>query len=120
MIKNIIDWILSGFSNSKTTGSGDIAANRMKLMVVHDRHQMPPAVVEEMKAELLNVAAKYFDIDNESAECMIKSQGNRRAFISATVPLLSRGIKENHDSNKNSTSKSNTRKNEKDLSTSAS
>jgi cell division topological specificity factor len=114
MIKNIIDWLLG---EKKSSGSGDIAVNRMKLMVVHDRYQMPPAIVEEMKSELLKVAAKYFDIDTESAECMIKSQGNRRAFISATVPLLSRGFKEKND-NSNSTDKSN-RKNKKDLSSSA-
>ena len=113
MIKNIIDWILG---ETKSSASGDIAANRMKLMVVHDRYQMPPAVVEEMKGELLKVAQKYFDIDTESAECMIKSQGNRRAFISATVPLLSRGVKENNADTSTGKSK---RKNKKDLSASA-
>lgn len=116
MIKNIINWVLKGFSNEEQTSSGDIAANRMKLMVVHDRHQMPPAAVEEMKGELLKVAAKYFDVDIDSAECMIKSQGNRRAFISATVPLLNRGIK-NIDGNTNTESAS--AKNKKDLSSSA-
>jgi cell division topological specificity factor len=114
MIKNIINWLLG---EKETSGSGNIAANRMKLMVVHDRYQMPPAVVEEMKSELLKVAAKYFDIDTESAECMIKSQGNRRAFISATVPLLNRGAN-NKDGNTNIKEKS-SGKNKKNLSTSA-
>jgi cell division topological specificity factor len=113
MIKNIIGWLLG---DKDTTSSGDIAANRMKLMVVHDRYQMPPAVVEEMKSELLKVASKYFDIDTESAECMIKSQGNRRAFISATVPLLNRGVKDNDGNTKQTKS---TGKNKKNLSTSA-
>lgn len=116
MIKSFIDWIFAEM-NGKKAASGDIAANRMKLMVVHDRYQMPPAVVEEMKAELLEVASKYFEIDPEAAECMIKSQGNRRAFISATVPLLSRGpVKEIQDAN---TKQSKSGKNKKNLSASA-
>lgn len=112
MIKNIINWIFG--NNEQAKASGNIAANRMKLMVVHDRYQMPPAVVEEMKLELLKVASKYFDIDSESAECMIKSQGNRRAFISATVPLLNRGTLTNH-ADTNTKAKS-SRRNKKDLS----
>jgi septum formation topological specificity factor MinE len=52
---------------------------------------------EQMKKELLAVASKYFEIDPESAECVIKSQGNRRAFISAIVPLLKRNLDDTSD-----------------------
>lgn len=92
-MKNIIQWLFG----VKESGSRESATNRMKLMVIHDRFQMPPAIVEQMKQELIAVASKYFEIDPESAECVIKSQGNRRAFISAIVPLLKRGIPGNAD-----------------------
>lgn len=87
-MKNVFKWLLG----LKGSGSRDTATNRMKVMVIHDRYQMPPAIVEQMKQELLQVASKYFEIDPESAECVIKSQGNRRAFISAIVPLIKKGI----------------------------
>jgi cell division topological specificity factor len=66
----------------------------MKLMVIHDRHQMPPAIIEQMRQELIAVVSRYFEVDPESTECVIKSQGNRRAFISAIVPLLKKGSPE--------------------------
>jgi cell division topological specificity factor len=117
-MKNIFRWL---FGIKTINSSGVTAANRMKLMVVHDRTQMPPAMIAEMKSELLQVASKYFDIDPESAECVIKSQGNRRAFISAIVPLLQRGIPQNVNSSGNSTkSKINSKSNRKNLSTAAS
>ncbi|MBT6842368.1 MAG: cell division topological specificity factor MinE [Candidatus Melainabacteria bacterium] len=106
-MKNIIQWLFG----IKDTGSRESATNRMKLMVIHDRFQMPPAIVEQMKLELIAVASKYFAIDPGSAECVIKSQGNRRAFISAIVPLLKRGIPGNEDQGKsNKRSKRNSKK----------
>lgn len=95
-MKNIIQWLFG----LKDAGSRESATNRMKLMVIHDRFQMPPAIVEQMKLELIAVASKYFEIDPASAECVIKSQGNRRAFISAIVPLLKRGIPGNEGQGK--------------------
>ncbi|MCE2929429.1 MAG: cell division topological specificity factor MinE [Candidatus Caenarcaniphilales bacterium] len=105
-MKSIFRWLLG----IKESGSGVTAANRMKLMVVHDRYQMPPAIVEQMKKELLEVASKYFEIDPETAECVIKSQGNRRAFISAIVPLLKRG---QANTNANSNNRKSNNKNAK-------
>jgi cell division topological specificity factor len=86
-ITSIFKWLLG----IEDKGSRSIAANRMKLMVIHDRHQMPPAVVNQMKKELLDVMAKYFDIDSEKAECIIESRDNRSAFITTNVPLIKKG-----------------------------
>ncbi len=87
---SIFKWLLG----LKTTGSRETATSRMKLMVIHDRYQMPPAIIEQMRQELIAVASRYFEVDPESTECVIKSQGNRRAFISAIVPLLKKGSPE--------------------------
>jgi cell division topological specificity factor MinE len=101
---NIFKWLL-GF---KTSGSREMATSRMKLMVIHDRYQMPPAIIEQMRQELIAVASRYFEVDPESTECVIKSQGNRRAFISAIVPLLKKGSPEDAAQHK-SAKKSKTR-----------
>lgn len=114
-MKSILKWLFG----IKDKESGVTAANRMKLMVIHDRYQMPPAIVEQMKKDLLEVASKYFEIDPESAECVIKSQGNRRAFISAIVPLLKRGVPHNVDSNDSNKSRNSKGKNKGNLSASA-
>jgi cell division topological specificity factor len=110
MMANILSWL---FGEGREA-SGKTAKDRMKLMVIHDRYELPPALVEDLRKDLLAVAARYFEIDSESAECVIKSQGNRRAFISAVVPLLKRG----HIQNANTQQKGRTTtKNQKSLST---
>lgn len=113
MIRNILVWLFG----IKAEPSGETAKNRMKLMVVHDRYELPPALVESLKKDLLDVAARYFEIDSGSAECVIKSQGNRRAFISAVVPLLKRGHVQNANTGNNTKNK-NSRKDRKTLSAS--
>jgi cell division topological specificity factor len=89
MLKTILDWLF----NLPEKGSRQSAKNRMKLMVIHDRQQMPPAQVEKMKKELLEVMAKYFEIDPDQAECIIQSNDDRSAVISTNVPLLPKGLK---------------------------
>jgi cell division topological specificity factor len=89
MLKTILDWLF----NLPEKGSRQSAKNRMKLMVIHDRQQMPPAQVEKMKKELLEVMSKYFEIDPEQAECIIQSSDDRSAVISTNVPLLPKGLK---------------------------
>ena len=96
MINNIINWLF----DFEDKGSKETAKNRMKLMVVHDRQQLAPDLVEQMKAEILEVMTKYIDIDPENAECIIESKDNRVAYISTNVPLVSKERKD-YASNKN-------------------
>ncbi len=86
MLKTILDWLF----NIPEKGSKYSAKNRMKLMVIHDRQQMPPAQIEKMKKELLEVMSKYFDIDPDHAECIIQSNDDRSAVISTNVPLVNK------------------------------
>lgn len=82
---SIINWL---FGNRKKESSGDKAVSRMKMMLVHDRVQVPPEMVQEMKEELLKVMEKYFPIDAPGAECAIKTKEGRTTFIITNVPVL--------------------------------
>lgn len=83
-IVNLFKWVL-GMQEKR---SGSIAKDRMKMMVIHDREQLPPEQVAKMKLELLEVMSKYLDIDPENAECIIESNDDRSAFITTNVPLV--------------------------------
>ena len=105
-MRNIFRWLLG----IKQDGSGVTASNRMKTMLVNDRFQLPQGVIEQLRQEFLSVAARYFEVDLESSECVIKSLGDRKAFISATVPLLGRGIpKDANTTGKHNSSKASRR-----------
>lgn len=83
MIDNIINWLLSLKGNK----SRQTAKDRMKFMVIHDRQQLPPAEMEKMEKELLEVMARYYDIDTDKAEIVIQSNDDRSAYITTNVPL---------------------------------
>lgn len=91
MISNIFNWLFG----VKEKGSRLSAKNRMKLMVIHDRQQIPPAQMEAMKKELLEVMGKYFDIDPNQAECIVQSNEGRSATISTNVPLVPKAASKN-------------------------
>lgn len=43
--------------------SGNIARDRLKVLLVSDRANCSPAVIENIREDLLNVLAKYVEVD---------------------------------------------------------
>ena len=84
-VKNLFNKI-SGKSEDK---SGNTAANRMRLMLTHDRQEVAPGIMEQMKQEILQVISKYFDIDPAEAEFIIQANHfEAESNFSSKVPLL--------------------------------
>lgn len=46
--------------------SGSLAKDRLKLVLVHDRLRMSPTSYENLKADLVTVLSRYFDIDQST------------------------------------------------------
>lgn len=84
-MRNIIDWLL-GLDKKN---SRDSATSRMKLMVIHDRAQLPPEIMAQMKSELLEVISKYFEVNPDEADFMIETQ-DKMASIVTSAPLRSK------------------------------
>jgi cell division topological specificity factor len=49
-----------------TRGSGDVAKERLRLVLVHDRLNMTPEMLEGLKRDLVGVLSRYFDVDSGS------------------------------------------------------
>jgi cell division topological specificity factor len=58
--------ILRRWLGTPTSGSSDIAKDRLRLVLVHDRLKMPPENFESLKGDLLAVLSRYFDIDRNT------------------------------------------------------
>jgi len=56
-----MDWFSNVFSRKQT--SKDIAKDRLKLVLIHDRANCSTELLEMMKNDILQVIAKYMDID---------------------------------------------------------
>jgi len=92
MINDIIsrcNRLISATLNSKEEGSNskEDACNRLKLVLMHDRSKLPPATLEKMRDELVKVISKYVEIDKETLDLNLASEGNSIALV-ASIPVL--------------------------------
>ena len=74
------------FDMFKKKGSGDMAKDRLKLLLVSDRANCTPELMEMIKNDIINVISKYMEIDAEGLDIQItqtESEGNN-----GSVPAL--------------------------------
>ncbi|KYH34483.1 cell division topological specificity factor [Clostridium tepidiprofundi DSM 19306] len=68
----------------------DIASDRLKLILIHDRADLSPDLLNKIKNDLLNVVSKYVEIDSDDVEVkMTKTdviEGASPALI-ASIPI---------------------------------
>ncbi|GFZ31160.1 cell division topological specificity factor [Clostridium zeae] len=61
------------FSNKPTPK--DVAKDRLKLILIHDRGDLAPEVLENIKQEILEVISKYVEIDSDDIDITITKTG---------------------------------------------
>ncbi|MCL2217580.1 MAG: cell division topological specificity factor MinE [Defluviitaleaceae bacterium] len=57
-----MEWLTKLFKPKQSSGS--IAKDRLKLVLIHDRANCSTELLEMMKNDILQVIAKYMDIDD--------------------------------------------------------
>lgn len=72
--------------------SGDVAKDRLKLLLVSDRANCSPDVMELIKNDIINVISKYMIIDTDGLDIQItqtESDSNNGMVpaLSANIPI---------------------------------
>ena len=76
-----------GFMNIfKKKGSGDVAKDRLKLLLVSDRADCSPDVMMAIKNDIIQVISKYMEIDAEGLDIQITQTESETS--NGTVPAL--------------------------------
>ncbi|AJA48413.1 cell division topological specificity factor [Clostridium pasteurianum DSM 525 = ATCC 6013] len=76
------------FSNRPS--SKDVAKERLKLILIHDRADLSPELLELIKGEIMNVIARYVEIDNSDVEVKltkVKEQDGNSPALVANIPI---------------------------------
>jgi cell division topological specificity factor len=63
------------------------AKERLQLVLIHDRTDLSPGVLETLKDEIIGVISKHVAIDATGVEINL-SQGQRENRLIANIPLL--------------------------------
>ncbi len=76
-----------GFSDFfKKKGTGSIAKDRLKLVLVSDRAGCSPEIMEQIKNDIIVVISKYIEIDLDGLD--IKITQTESESNNGTVPAL--------------------------------
>lgn len=81
------------FSFFRKTTSGNVAKDRLKILLISDRADCSPEIMEMIKTDIINVISKYMRIDENSTEIQItktrnNGRGNKLPSIHANIPIL--------------------------------
>lgn len=66
--------------------SADKAKERLKLVLIHDRTDLTPEALENMKNELINVISHYVDIDPSHVNISMAQEGREQRLV-ADIPI---------------------------------
>ncbi len=75
------------FSRNK---SKEKLKERLKLVLSYDRAGLTPGKMEDLKAELLQVIAKYFPSTDQEYDVKLEQQGSRMVLV-ANLPMEKKG-----------------------------
>ena len=76
------------FSNKPS--SKEVAKDRLKLILIHDRSDLSPELLELIKGEIMKVISNYCEIDSSEVEIKLtrtdEDEGNSPALL-ANIPI---------------------------------
>ena len=80
----LIDFIQRLLGRDKPSGA--LARERLQLVLAHDRSDLNPELLEQMRREILEVVQKYVEIDLESGDVSLET-GDRVTALVANLPI---------------------------------
>jgi len=81
----VLDFINRIFGRENPS-SKNVAKERLRLVLVHDRAGVSPELLESLKADLINVISNYMEIDKEGLEVTLDSSESQVALV-ANIPV---------------------------------
>jgi len=74
--------------SNKELSSASRAKERLQFVLVHDRINIPPERLQEMKTEILAVISKYVEVAVEKVDISLEQRDRRNNIIVAEIPFL--------------------------------
>ena len=82
-IKRLLEMIFPWKNNANSRNN---AKSRLKLIIAHDRACINPDMMKAMREEILDVVARYVEVDREEMEFSL-SNDQRMTSLTANLPI---------------------------------
>lgn len=83
-----MDFLKRLFGSATDSGSSAQAARRRLLeVVVHDRAELPPGIVELIRDDIVNVVSRRIKIDRDQVTVNVNNMG-AKSIVEIDVPLI--------------------------------
>ncbi|MBS3977165.1 MAG: cell division topological specificity factor MinE [Syntrophomonadaceae bacterium] len=83
----MLDFLQRVFGREPAMGTKQVAKERLRLVLVHDRAGMSPKLIEALREDLIKVISEYMEIDQEGFEVKLSHASDSVALV-ANIPIL--------------------------------
>ncbi len=78
---------LFGQSVQKEENTKDLACNRLRVVLMQDRTNLTPELLERMRKELVELLSKYVEMDKDALELNFEQEGEQMALM-LSIPVV--------------------------------
>jgi len=78
---------LFGQSAPKEDNAKDVACNRLRVVLMQDRTNLTPELLQRMRKELVELLSKYVEMDKEALELNFEQEGEQMALM-LSIPVV--------------------------------
>lgn len=78
--------IINNLLGRSTEQSKNAAKDRLRLVLMHDRSDIPATMMEAIRTEMVQVLSKYVEIDQEALEVMLEKEAGSIGLV-LNIPI---------------------------------
>lgn len=89
LLKEICNRVLSLFKQTEKEeeNAKDVACNRLRVVLMQDRTNLTPELLQRMRRELVELLSKYVEMDKDALELNFDQEGDQMALM-LSIPVI--------------------------------
>lgn len=89
LLQDLYNRVLGFFrqTDEEKESTKDVACNRLRVVLMQDRTNLTPELLERMRGELVELLSKYLEMDKEALELNLEQDGEQVALM-LSIPVI--------------------------------
>jgi cell division topological specificity factor len=89
ILKELCNRLINLFKQTETKeeNAKDVACNRLRVVLMQDRTNLTPELLQRMRRELIELLSKYVEMDKDALELNFDQEGDQMALM-LSIPVI--------------------------------